>query len=320
MLRRRLYSVLAAATLISFAVAGCSSAPEAKKLDPAKSPLQVYMSALYPTSGQDDFEEQQKKTETLVAACMADEGFDYVPVDQSQYSTGSVDDYEERDTEKWVTEHGYGMVQTEEEIAEQTKQSEEFVDPNQEYVAALSPGEQTAYYEVLYGVTPAEEDLNEDGSYEYKWEEAGCQGSAQHEVSGDDPSAAEENKPLFDAMNALYEGLQKSPTIKKLDAAWSSCMADAGYSTYKAKQEAQQSMNDELNALYEAGGENGADEAAMATLREKEVKVALADFTCSEKVDYTDASIAAQFELEEQFIADHKSELDSLISDAEQGK
>ena len=62
------------------------------------------------------------------------------------------------------------------------------------------------------------------------------------------------------------------------------------------------------------------DEKVLADLREKELALAMADFACAEDVDYTEATTKVQFELEEQFITDHKSELDALIADYEQGK
>ncbi|SEM68355.1 hypothetical protein E3O25_15105 [Cryobacterium sp. TMT1-3] len=312
-------TAVATAALLSLTLAGCGGDTAAAKLDPAESPLSKYMSSMYGDYDEDSMIAQQNEQEELIATCMADEGFDYVPVDNSQYSGMMSDDGEEYGTEKWVAENGYGMSQSPEQIAEQQEQSESYVDPNQDYVMSLSETEQAAYYEVLSGVQPTEEEMSEDGSYEYNWETSGCQGFASHEINGDQPSQ-DEHAALYDAMSAMYEAAQSSPAIVALDAEWATCMADAGYATFLKKADAQESISNDQNAIYENSAETGPDEQALADLREKELAVAMADFTCSEDLDYTEASTKVQFELEEQFIIDHKAELDALIADSEQGK
>jgi hypothetical protein len=316
---------LAVATTL--ALAGCSpDGGGGGELDPEKTPLTEYYDAIY---GQYDEKEQtakQNEVEELMAVCMAEEGFEYVPVDQSQWaSMNTFDEDEDRDTKEWVASNGYGMSQTPEEQAEQNEQMEEFVDPNQDYVMSLSESEQTAYYEVLYGPQPSEEEM-ESGDYEYSWETSGCSGKAQHDVNGVPVYEDPEYKPLLDDMNGLWEKLQKSPTVVKAEAAWSSCMADAGYADFKKKEDAMTSVNEASNAYYESLNPAETttpvepDPAKLAELREKEIEVALADFTCAEETDYQDTVLKAQFDLEKQFIADHKAELDAMAADVAQGK
>jgi len=311
-----------AATL---ALTGCSFAgggAEAE-LDPDKSPMTEYYEAMYGGYDEKEAVAQQKKVEELVATCMADEGFDYKPVDQSQYTSFSSDD-EDRDTEEWVAEHGYGMNQTPEEQEEMNEQASEFVDPNQDYVMALSPTEQEAYYEVLYGPGPTDEEMaameDGDGSYEYNWETAGCQGAAQHEISGDDLTQSDKYKPLMDEINSIWEKQQKDPAIVKVEAEWAACMADAGYADFKVKQDAMNQVNEAQNAYWEGGETEEPDDATKAEWRENEIEVALADFKCSEKVDYQKTYLTAQYRLENQFIDDNKSELDAMVAEIAQAK
>ena len=319
MRQRSLLTTIAASALLALTLAGCSGDKAATELDPAESPLTTYMSVMNEGYDEDSMLAQQNEQEEFVASCMADEGFDYVPVDNSQYSGMTSADGEEYGTEKWVAENGYGMSQSPEQIAEQQEQSQEFVDPNQDYVMSLSEGEQAAYYEVLYGVQPTEEEMGEDGSYEYNWETSGCQGFASHEINGDQPSQ-NEHEALYEAMGAMYEAAQADPTLVKLDSEWAAYMADAGYATFLKKADAQESIMTEQNALYEEQSGTGPDEAVLAEMREKELALAMVDFTCAEEIGYTEASTKVQFDLEEQFITDHKSELDALIADSEQGK
>jgi hypothetical protein len=315
--RRTLFPALSIAVVLSLAMAGCSSSDAAEDLDPNKSPLTEYTEVIYGNQDQDEFAKQQVEVEKLVATCMAEEGFEYIPVDQNQGQSFSSDDMEDTNTEEWVASHGYGMSQTPEEIEESNDNAVEWVDPNQPYVESLSEGEMTAYYEVLYGAQPTDEELNDDGSYDYKWENAGCQGAAQHEIQGESVYEQEEHKALFDSINEIYTDVEADPKVKKLNSEWAACMADAGYPDYKAKQEAVQDVIDKSNALWEENPETGPTEEQQAEAREYEIEIALADFKCADAMDYTNKVTAVQFELEEQFITDHKAELDAIVAEVE---
>jgi hypothetical protein len=325
MSRPRLVPVGIAVLAVSLALTGCTGGSDgsgsgSSDLKAEESPLNEYMAAVYGSQDQDDFAKQQEEAEEYTAACMAEEGFEYIPIDySSQYQdVPEPEDIEDQNTEEWVTENGYGINQTSEQIEEQSEQSVEIVDPNQDYVASLSEGEQAAYYEVLYGPGPDESDMDEDGSYEYNWEEAGCQGEAQHETSASSVWEEDEHKAVVDAMSSMYEDVQKDPAVAALDAEWATCMADAGFAEFSKKQEAIEAVIEESNGLWD-GTETGPTDEETQAARDHEKEIALADFTCSEEVDYLDKQLEAQFKVEEQFIEDHKSELDALIADYEAG-
>ena len=317
------------------ALSGCAAAGSGGggELSYEDSPLGTYTTALYGDIDREKFEAQQAEVEELVAACMKEEGFEYLP--NTQNGGGVVmssDDMEDRETEEWVASNGYGMIQSAEQMAEQQAQSEELVDPNAEYTASLSESEQAAFYETLYGPGPSEEEMEAmeagDGSYEYNWETAGCQGAAQNEVQGGAQDAYNDPKfaGLFEKMNELYTKAMEQPAVKELDAKWADCMADAGYSEFTSKSEAMMSISDAQNEFYEnqefdeTGTPIAPDEAAMEELRQKEIDLALADFRCSEKLDYMQKSLEAQFALETQFVEDNKSELDALLAEYATGK
>ncbi len=306
------------------ALTGCSAGPDGggggDTLTYEDSPLAKYLAGVYGNMDEETAIADAAEREELVAACMTEEGFEYTPVDQSQYMSFA-DDFEERNTEEWVASNGWGMVQTQEEMDAAQQEATEFVDPNQPYVESLSASEQEAYYATLYGVGPSEEDLNEDGSYEYNWEEAGCQGSAEHELQGDsnyweDPEFTD----LFASMNSLWEELPKQPEIVELNEKWSACMADAEYADLAMRTDAQNIIIEEQNAFW--SGENPVEPSAeeMAALKQKEIDLALADFHCAQELDYDKVQFTAQFALEEQFIADNKSELDALVAAYDKGE
>ena len=318
--------VLAVASTLTFSA--CSLLPggagDDQKLDANKTPMTEYYNSIYGEYDSKESIAQQKKVEDLIATCMSKEGFDYKPVDQTQGITDMTDEMEERDTEKWVAANGYGMNLTDEQMEEQNEEAENWVDPNADYVNALSPSEQTAFYAVLYGPGPTAEEqaaMEAGEDFEYNWENSGCQGSAQHEITGDDVTQDDKYKPLMDAIDKMYETREKSPEMKKLNAAWSSCMSDAGFD-FKKKDDAIQEVSDQQNSFWESASPDseGPDDATKAKWREHELDVALADFKCAEKTGYTQKALKVQFDQENQFIADHKSELAELVADAEQGR
>jgi hypothetical protein len=308
-------AVFAIATTITLAAcAGADGDGGGGGLTYEDSPLSKYLEAVNGVWDEERAAKEQQEVEELVATCMTEEGFEYTPVDHSQFISIN-EDMEERGTEEWVAANGWGMVQTQEDMDEQQAQAEEFVDPNQPYVESLSPTEQEAYFATLYGTPPTEEEMGEDGSYEYNWETAGCQGAAQHELQGDSYWEDERFAGLVEDMNALWEDLPKRPEIVELNQKWSDCMADAEYPGLELRQDAQMQISEEMNAFWE-GQENPEppSEEQLAELKEKEIAMAIADFHCAKELDYDTTQFTAQFALEQQFIDDHKAELDELVA------
>ncbi len=334
------------AAIAAVLVLSACSAPESSETaqdDWRNSPLNKYLSAVWggdltEEEQQRRFEEQQKQVEEFVAECMSEQGFEYKPVDHSGTVSFGSDEEWNPDSREWVAQWGYGAVNWpgREAMESAAPADGEWVDPNQEYVESLSESERTAYYEALHGPQPSEEELNEDGSYEYDWETAGCYGAAQHEVNGaQNVWEDDEFADLRAAMEQMWSTLQSDPKIAELDAEWSSCMADAGHAGFTRQSDAAQSIYDELNKMYENGPEfdENLSEEEMTRLweehdkqvrkelepvGEREVELALADLDCREKTDYRSEQMKIQFAIEEQFIEDHKTELEAFKAAAEQ--
>ena len=249
----RSFAALASAPLLALALVltgcGADSGPDSAP-DPADSPLSKYMMAVYGQSGdEEDWQkkaiEDNKKTEELVAQCMNEEGFEYIPqTNNMSFDTGEEWDPE---SEEWVAEYGYGAVNW--PGRDDAGEEEAVEDPNQDYLTGLSESEQMAYSESLWGPQPAEEDLAEDGSYSPTWEEQGCYGWASHEIRGDDPMQLEQHKPLMDALQAFWQEQSTAPELSEVDAAWAECMADGGHGGFTKQADAQNSIQDEMNAV-----------------------------------------------------------------------
>jgi hypothetical protein len=193
--KKRRLAFLTAVGVAALAVLTACSSPDGASDDVPSSPLSEYLEAIWgsdlsPKEQQREFEERQKKTEELVAQCMADEGFEYTPNIQDSSWVGSDDLIWEPDDREWVAQYGYGYVNSPQPPTPEEEQVYE--DPNQDYVDGLSMSEQNAYYVALYGETNGEE--------EYDWKTAGCMGAAQQEVSPD-PTSDERFADLNDALD-----------------------------------------------------------------------------------------------------------------------
>ncbi|MCR2801511.1 hypothetical protein QNO21_04010 [Microbacterium sp. zg-Y818] len=315
-------AVVGTAALL-IALTGCT-ASDADAVAAEESPLGAYLASAWGSDLSEEeqlekYEKENTEREELVAACMNEAGFEYIPNSNNGTVVFGDDDVWDPDSREWVAQYGYGMVESP-GMDEPMPADEEYSDPNQDYVSGLTESEQAAYYEVLYGPGIPEEEMDEDGSYEWDWTQAGCHGWAQHEMDGDNPLTSDEHKPLMDALNTFYTDMQVAPEFADLNAEWAACMDESGHSGFVAQMDAQNSFIDELNAYYEGQTEWIEDDPVLAELAEREIELALADLDCREETDYRDEQTKITAALEEQFIADHKAELDAFKAAAEQGR
>ena len=344
-------ATLSAVTVAALLLAGCSGSADdagtaadtsASAGAEQESPLSEYLAAVWggdtsPEEQEREFAEEQQRQEELVAQCMQEEGFEYAPNTASaSFSSGAEFEWKPDDRE-WVAQYGYGAVESPGSEQPLTG-GEEYVDPNGDYLATLSESEQMAFSEALYGPSVikdemSEEEMAEGESFEYDWQTAGCQGRAQHEVAGEDLSQSDEFRSLFDSMNELHEDAPSRPDMVALDGEWAACMDAAGQPGFVTQIDAQDSIFEASNALWEAGATvtddgaavsadapvtGGPDQAALDALAAKEVTLALADLDCREQTDYRDRQADSMRQVEEEFITDHKAELDALVAASEQ--
>lgn len=320
------------AVAVTASLTGCTAQPvapsasgrpgSADEIEPAaETPFTPYWNAMYGVHDAPDEIAQREEVESLVAACMVAEGFDYVPVNQKPPK--QVTDYMQGyGTADWVAQHGYGAFPT----AEETRQMDSQIaseDPNQEYVASLSDSEVGAYYDALQGAGPDRDDLvaMKDGELpEYDWQSAGCLGRSQHEVLGDDPTQSEQFEPLIAAMNALEQDQLADPAMAPIDSEWSSCMAAAGFAGLPTRQSAVDAVFAQSSEYWASGATDEPDDDVRADWREYELEVAVADFDCAEKVEFTDQALAVQIARENQFIVDNEPQLDELLAALAQGE
>ena len=306
---------------------GCSSGggpSDDATLTYEDSPLSAYWEKLGGSQDESEMDAQMARSEEIVAACMQEEGFEYTPQDTSGMSR-SFDDSEDGmpawDSLEFAQQYGYGATTSQDMPMNKEGADEEWVDPNADYVAAMSESEQQAFYEALYGAqSMSEEPVDEEAAeeVEYDWTTAGCQGKAQHEVyeAGqiwDDP----EFKDLQEAMNEMYEDMQTDERTTAAYAKWAECMAEEGYD-FSNPQEAQESIYSLTNEIPYDEETGMQDPAALAEIKEQELATAVADRTCQDSTGAGREALEAQFAVEQDFIDAHKDELDAMVEKAAQ--
>lgn len=293
----------------TLALAACGGEDEATG-SATEGPLSEFFADVYGDWDEEKAQAEQMEIEEAVARCMVEQGFEYQPVDQSGMSfTSSTED---QDTEEFAAEHGYGFSVPIEPSEEEQAAMDAWVDPNQEYVEAMSESEQTAYYEALYG-DMASMEYDEDAEMpEYDPSTAGCQGAAQEEVYGDQNALyeSEEMVAFNEATTQLYEDVAADPRLQEVDTAWSECMAEAGFTGYATPQEAMDDMMERSNALWEDGSAEGPSEEAQQEVQDLERDTAVADFACKEDVGYEKVQLDVQRELEAAFVEEHRAEME----------
>lgn len=302
-------SVGALAGAVALLLAGCTAGGGgggAAPSDDETGPISAFFEQVGGSTDPEDDQARQRRVEELVAACMADEGFEYTPAEPVDTGVMGGDDAPEWDSLEFAEQYGYGATTGEELFGS----ADDFVDPNQEYVGAMSETEQEAYYAALYGVMDEPEDP--EAEVEYDWTTAGCQGAASHEVYEegqvwDDPAVQD----LMDEMNTEYERLAEDEEIRAAQASWAECVADAGYD-FATPEEASQSIWDAYNGLMGFDQEIDPeadpatvepvepDEAEVAELREKEIALATADRRCQDDSGYAEAQKTAQIAMEKR--------------------
>src|SRR5665648_681589 len=328
---RILAAALGAALVLTLTACGGGKGPEGNDPEtPRMGPIDLLFQDAYGGYDQDQANADQMRMEELTAQCMSEQGFEYTPVDYSTMNAGMVapDQSEiQWGTLEFAKEWGYGITTNPYSDQEQAPvdPEQQWVDPNQAYVEAMSATEQEAYYLALYGAQYNQEYV-EGQEYEWKWEEAGCQGFAQHEVYPDSMGDQDsEYAALMDEMNAMYESTIADPRLTEIEAGWASCMSDAGYSGLAKVGDAENQIYTKVEPIWndayadmppDATEEDYAAvqeevDAQVSAITTEEIETAVADFTCRDSLKYTETQTDINLEYQQEFYDAHKAELEA---------
>ena len=172
------------------------------------------------------------------------------------------------------------------------------MDPNFDHREAMSEAAREAYDTALRG--PITE-VHEDGSIS---REGGCYDVAQGWAVADDAYLA----GVQDEARAFLDAIGADSRFGEVDAAWASCMADAGFG-FANPAAAQQQFFDELMAEIE---DDVLDADAVAERAPEEVRVAVADLDCQEATDWAARHRAVEIQLQQEYVDAHLADLEAL--------
>ena len=292
--------------------------------------------------------QKMRDVQDLVASCMNDAGFEYVPVSSDAEGPAEFEDAFALDPDEFAEQYGYGIST----MALEGPESDQPTDPNQEIREGLSAAAQEAYDKALWGDMAGSSGPNgvtiakprpgaaPEGSTSTQASESGCQTKAAEEiygkadeVAGPDLSAFD---GLFDDLGALYERVNNDPRVIEAQRAWADCMAAAGFGDFGAPDEARESVFSRMNELYGdgdgddaedggsgqsiriGGGPKDIDPAELEEVRTYELDVAGADHDCQQD-GYADLLQDVSFELETQFVEEHRAELERYREELGEG-
>lgn len=302
-------SALLVAGALALAACTTSSAPAtAETLAPEDSPLLAYARSASPA----ELAAKSRVQEQLVVDCMVEAGFDFRGTDEQ---SGSDDVAFDPRSREFAETYGYGVFNNplgpggvlESLLAPAGE------DPNREYYDSLDPAAQQAFDEALNGVP--------DGS---GWQGAGCFGNAYQAVFGSNPWEDEQFRSLVNGMKSIYGETQRDERTIALNEEWVACLTEAGFAGIANRSTAQAGFMQELAQLQQEFAtahppvrgqevpEFSTDSPEAQEAQAREIAQAVADWDCREKLNFDSEMLRTQFEHEEQFIAEHTTELEAF--------
>jgi hypothetical protein len=219
-----------------------------------------------------------EETQAKIAACMADAGFEYVPVDVKTIEAAQA---------RVRTDPGYTRRTFKEKwgLAVTTRFDNPVRDtglgPNLQIWKNLPPAQQDAYYQTLFG-----DDWNADFVFTFDEEDFSSTGGCTR--TGVDQVFTEEQLQgrYVNPKDVLVEEDERVIEAKEN---WSRCMNERGYEYEEDQDEIIEEYQDRFDELL--GGDDpasltGERAAELKKLQQEEIAVSLADMDC--QVKYTD--------------------------------
>jgi len=271
--------------------------------------------------------------EEFIAACMAEQGFQYIPFLETSRTVvmgdGTAPD---RDSREFAEQSGFGYSVPPPPSGAWTIGPNQANDPNQELRAAMSDAELAAWDYALHGGSLMAEDLDVAEFAEWMAELAaegwqGCWGMAWEAVHGTPDG--------FEVLSAEIDNFYRTittgthPNIAALNAEWAACMANQGFPALSSPRLLQELMQDEHHALAGAtvfrdgegiglvwGGEVATPQQRLA-FQEREFALALANYDCRAETSYQERHNQISFALQQEFVDQHRPELEAWELHAE---
>jgi len=296
--RTALTAALAALALA--AVPGCSRPEEPPDVvGPASAYIDLVLDVTAESAAQ-----QAIAYEEVVAACMTDAGFEYLPNTGSHVFGDDSGLEHPPDSREFAEQYGYGMA-----VVPDGLTSGPLIDPNRAYIEAMSASEAAEYYQAYIG-----DWVGSDSGEEPDWQRMGCTGKAMLEVYRSGAAADATYLALKDEVDRIEADVVPThPDVVRADAEWSDCMADAGYPDYTRQPEAKARWMDHMNDSDGNGIVEPTDAAAQAQLAPEEIALATADWDCRDRTGYDDVVARVRNTAQQEYVDAHRDELDAWV-------
>ncbi|HEY0691961.1 MAG TPA: hypothetical protein VGD71_23315 [Kribbella sp.] len=333
------------ALIAVLALAGCGNNSPGAATSPdganSKSPLAEYMGDGFSTNSgggmsiriggsgnQQPTEEelnQQRQMEDSIVRCMQTAGFRYVAVPPESQPKAKFNDAFNLPPDKFAEQYGYGIS-----TIDMSAPAADTSNPNTPIRNALSATAKKAYDKALNGAAGSDGRVivGDKPGNSTAPTDTGCRGKAVEAVLGKTGNKADEMKKydsLFKDLEALQRRIQADARVVAATQSWSDCLANAGKPGYRKTEDTRKKVEQKLAAL--TGQQNGpgaapekagpppsfdkVDAVKLADLRKFEIDLAKADQKCKAKV-YDAEYKKAQYELEREFVTEHKAELEQF--------
>lgn len=300
------HPTLAGIAMLAAPLAACSDAPDA----PAVGPADAYVNLVLDVSIE-EAAQQEMRHEELLAACMAEAGFEYVPslVNMAGFIDEAAMD-PPRGSREFAEQYGYGLVSLPPGVRAPYVEN-----PNDEIVAAMSEAAVAAYFRARDGAWG--EGLDADALDPGEgWKPEGCDVWARGQMA----AVAADQDATYLALKAEVDRIDSDvvptqPDVVAADAAWSECMADAGFPGYARQPEAEDRERERSEAPDVANGAIGPDGLTDGQRQglPRERAVATADWDCVDDVGYADVVARVRAEAQQEYVDAHRDELDAWV-------
>ena len=331
--------MIAATLLVATVGVGCQGEPEpSADVDPAvaglpvptyppnaRGPLDEYL-AFIREYAPDDQKQRAKdfaKEQELIAPCMKEQGFEYIPVTWMDDPELDVEpDPSELDwgTLEFAQQFGYGIVDSPwADQPEVRPEDKEPPDPNQPYVDSLSESARQAYQIALQGDS---ENPNFDEARDGATPDPtiiGCSTWAQDRVGSRQVTTDPEFAQLFELIDEEgFATRNNTPEVVALDKEWSACMAERGHVFANRDEPERYLIESAQKELWsEVGDKEDPDDVHVPQdkldgFQDKEIQTAVADYECAESINYSNRRTHIFFTVQQAFVDEHREELDAL--------
>lgn len=240
--------------------------------------------------------------EELVAQCMAEQGFEYVPRRGTfaELAPGEPQWH----TREYAERYGYGTFVQPKLVDTQVGRDG---DPNAEILASMSLTERAAYDLALNGTSDG--GVFESGD-EIDLEPLGCEGLRIADLINGDGK----DDPVYVDATAHSRHIDEllvgeDPRVAAADARWAECMSDAGWPGLAVQPDARALA--EVWSLDLSDPETSVQTQADPETLANEISLALADFDCTTATGLAELRDEVRAELQQEYVDEHRDELEA---------